>query len=311
MIIERISFKHKQALEDLLLKKFETVYQEVSELPKKFISKASLESKINYMLTENVGFIAIDKEPVAFIFGIFLEDMFYHRKGVYTPEWGFYFNNQPKVMLELLRNTYNVMKESDHQDHSISFFEHNQTDIQFMFDNCYGSRCMDAHLLVKADKIYNSDLKFESISDQNMEAILPILKEHNAYMNAAPALLGFDYENEQHQLKNWMNDKNVVLFAVTLNNEIIGMTKLVKGLSGGCDCASNSETLGIETTHIFEKHQGQGFGSMVVEMIHQYASQQGYKFLAVDYETMNPSAHYFWPKWFTPTIRSLVRNIGC
>lgn len=313
MKIKKLKKEHKKGILNLLENKFQTAYQKYPELPKKFTTGNELEGMVDWLLLNHSGYVAIeDDEVIAFIHNMFIDDLFYNRKGVYTAEWGHYFiKENEKVNLKLLEHTYNEMLQGGYEDHAISLVN-NQTSLQmFLFDNSYGSRCMDANMLL--DQKQAVDLKEYQVSQaslDDLEGLVPLLDEHHTYMNASPSLLGFHYEDSTQLLNKWLSDASTILWVLKDDEKIIGMMKTVKGKAGGCDVTYDDLTLGVETTQLDSQYRGKGLGLQLLNHVINYAIDHDFTRLAVDYESHNPTAQYFWPKYFTPTVRSLIRNIG-
>ncbi|MBN2796102.1 MAG: GNAT family N-acetyltransferase [Clostridia bacterium] len=306
-MIEIMKDKHKSIVLELLKIRKEEILKHFPMLPESFFSDQFLILKIEEMIVSGNGFIVTTGGETGFIFSYYLNDMFYQRKGAYTPEWGHYLPTEEHMSL-LLNAIYKNMLAKGCVDHSISFFNHNSSLQNYLFENAYGSRCMDGHAIV-TPTISNSNHVREA-KKEDLIFLTEVLKEHHVYMNNAPIFLGFHFESEEAKILDWLNDSNCKLFIILNQNKPIGFTYLNLSGSGGCESASDEKTLGIETTHILERYRFGGHLNKLVTFYHQFAFENGYTRIAVDYETMNYKAKKSWSRYFTETIRSCVRNIG-
>jgi GNAT superfamily N-acetyltransferase len=314
-VVKKMTINDKAQIIQLLIKKFNESCAGFTSLPDKFTKSENLEGYVDWMLNQQLGFVAYKKnQMVGFIFGIFLEKLFYSHSGVYTPEWGFYLDdNHHRENLLLLSEIYKEMLLTGHLQHSISVMNNQEKLQSFLFDNAYASRCIDANWLITEKKDVDlGSFAMVQASGFYKDKMVELVKEHHEYMLAVPTLVGFSYDDEQEVVSNWLREENDVVWLLIdqTNNEVAGMIKTSIGTAGGCDVSYDEETLGIETTHLFDKYRGQGLAENMIKFIYNHAKAQGFKRLAVDYETQNPSANYFWKKYFTPTVRSLVRYIG-
>lgn len=310
MRIENMTTIHKEKVSLLIIEKFKKSYDTFNMLPKKYVHVDDVSDLVNTMIDNKKAVVLIDDDIIGFIDISYEGKLFYNKLGVYTTEWGNYFpENNIKGCLLLLNYLYDYMTEHQLLDHTISIMENEKELIETLFNMSYGSRCMDAHALVEKKSI-KTDKTIRKATIDDLALLKELLKVHHKYLQMAPTLIGMKYGDEESTLLNWLNDDDITLLVMVEANKILGVMKTVKGESGGCDCSYDDKTLGIETTQLLTELQGQGLGKLFIDFVHDYGYQNGFKYLAVDYETMNPTAQYFWPKHFTPTVRSLIRSIG-
>lgn len=62
-------------------------------------------------------------------------------------------------------------------------------------------------------------------------------------------------------------------------------------------------------TFCVEEWRGKGVSKLLLAHVLQTLQNEQYQYLGVDYETTNPTAAGFWPKYFTPYTLSLVRRV--
>ena len=310
MRIEKMTMEHKEKVGLLIIEKFKKSYDTFIMLPRKYTLESDVSDLVNKMIKNEKAVVLIDEEIIGFIDISYEGEMFYNKLGVYTTEWGNYLpENNLKGCLLLLTYIYDYMDEHKLLDHTISVMENEKGLIEKLFNMSYGSRCMDAHALIEHKSFKNEMIIREATMDDinDLKGLLATLHKH---MQLPPTLIGMSYSEEELILKKWLRDDATRLWVMCDNSKVIGMIKTVNGVSGGCDCAADDKTLGIQDTIILSEVQGKGLGKCFIDHLHDYGYKNGFKYLAVDYETMNPTAQYFWPKHFTPTVRSLIRSIG-
>jgi len=57
------------------------------------------------------------------------------------------------------------------------------------------------------------------------------------------------------------------------------------------------------------EHRGKGLNKQLLSMLIQKLKAKGYTRLGVDFESLNPTAYGFWPKYFNAYTHSVVRRI--
>ena len=303
MNIEKITSKHKDLIKKMLKKKFEDYKLTFIDVP---VGRVNIESFVKSII-ENDGYIANDGETYGFISMTYKGNLFYNRQGLYHAEWAHYLPDNDRLKIALLEACYDYMKIYDLKDHTLSFLANRKDLDKFFFDASYGSRCVDAHTMIDSS-FANADSHIRVASYKDLEKLVPLVDEHHMYMNDV-VQLGMNFEDSSELLKEWLLDDKVSIL-IYEDVEIKGMMMLVHKASGGCRTASDEETLGIETTQVSKIYQGEGIGLKLLKQAHKYGSEKGFKYLAVDFESFNFAAHNFWSKYFTLTMKSVIRNIG-
>ncbi len=303
MNIEKITSKHKNLIQKMLEKKFEVYKSSFINVP---VGRVEIESFVKSII-ENDGYIANDGETFGFISMTYKGELFYSRQGLYHAEWAHYLPSNDRVKTTLLEACYKYMETHDLKDHTFSFLANRKDLEKFFFDASYGSRCVDAHSIIDSS-FAASDSHIRIAVDDDIEKLIPLLDEHHVYMNEV-VRLGMNFSDSCELLKEWLSDDSISIL-VYEDEEIKGMMMLVHEASGGCRTASDDKTLGIETTQVSEKYQGEGIGLKLLKYAHRYGTDKGFKYLAVDFESFNFAAYKFWSKYFTLTMKSVIRNIG-
>lgn len=310
MRLEKMMTAHKKKVGLLILEKFKKSYDAFLMLPRKYTLESDVSDFVNKMIENEKAVVLIDKEIIGFIDISYEGEMFYNKQGVYTTEWGNFFpENNLKGCLLLLNYIYDYMDDHKLLDHTISVMENEKELIEKLFNMSYGSRCMDAHALIEHQS-YKKEMVIREATIDDIDDLKELLVTLHRHMQLPPTLIGMSYSDEEPIIKKWLKDDTSKLWVMCDDSKVIGMIKTVNGASGGCVCSADEETLGIKDTVILSEEQGKGLGKYFIDHLHDYGYKNGFKYLAVDYETMNPTAQYFWPKHLTPTVRSLIRSIG-
>jgi GNAT superfamily N-acetyltransferase len=73
---------------------------------------------------------------------------------------------------------------------------------------------------------------------------------------------------------------------------------------------TDSGCIGHTGAFIKSEYRGKGVGTRLLKEVFDYYAEAGKTFVHVSYETANPYANRFWPKYFKPAIRSVRRTIN-
>jgi GNAT superfamily N-acetyltransferase len=62
--------------------------------------------------------------------------------------------------------------------------------------------------------------------------------------------------------------------------------------------------------YIKKEYRGKGIGTRLLMEVVNYCQNSSIPYIHVNFETANPNASKFWPKYFKPAIRSVRRTIN-
>jgi GNAT superfamily N-acetyltransferase len=98
------------------------------------------------------------------------------------------------------------------------------------------------------------------------------------------------------------------------DGRLAGYLRLQAIINGGAAILNSEQTIGITGAYVRPAYRGLGLAPALVEAARaHYAAQTlpngapAFTCYAVDFESINPEAAAFWPKYFTPVTFSLVR----
>lgn len=307
-MIRKIVDDDKRDIENLIRTKMTSVLKSIPNYSKAYLEEDKIKALTKEILEQGSAFVDEDGEAVkAFVFYYKLDELFYYQKGCYTPEWG-YYGPEGYNPMELLTRVYEDMNTTGHTHHAISEFLFRKELIESLTANGYGSRCMDGMKVLDSKmEVKETAAVFRLLEVDEYPKMETLFEAHEAYMTSMPIGLwasGFDDFHEE------LKEEGVKVWSAWVADELIAIVKTTDAHTGGCDSIVDEDTLGIQTTQIDKRYEGQGIAGALIRTIFNWAMDEGYKKVVVDYETINPAAHRFWPRYFDETIVSLTRYIG-
>lgn len=106
--------------------------------------------------------------------------------------------------------------------------------------------------------------------------------------------------NEQHVFAAWDGDRMVGTLGVDIHQKH-HFEKLTCG---------DSAYIGGIGAYICPEYRGKGIGTLLLQQAFDCCHQAGKPFMHVSFESANPDAIRFWPKYFKPAIRSVRRTVN-
>ena len=178
------------------------------------------------------------------------------------------------------------------------------------YDLGFGSHVVDACQKTHSRALPSaSNWKVTRATDADIDAVLALGNRSERNLSEAPIFLARDSWNkkdigklvrDQQVLVAWDGDSIVGILSFDINPEedLEHLTTRDSAYIGG---------IGAYTV---PEYRRKGVGSKLVQEAFAYCNKAGKHFLHVDFETANPDAFAFWPKYFKPALRSVRRTVN-
>lgn len=212
------------------------------------------------------------------------------------------------------RQLYNVSSQKWVQDNRfnhlwMTFYE--DTYIQNMlYDIGFGSYVMDACQKIQPDMFQATcPYKITKAESNDVDALLRLANETIHYYSDAPIFLKRDkfsrdyitqIVHQEQAFIAWDHDRMIGVMGLNLN----------QGYHFERLTSASSSYIGHIGAYIMPDYRGKGVGTGLLKEVFDYSLKSGKPFIHVSYETANPLASKFWPKYFKPVIRSVRRTIN-
>jgi len=191
--------------------------------------------------------------------------------------------------------------------HAVVLFAHDQITNDFFYENGFGKRCVDAITRVKNDTFSVSNIEIHEATNETIPLIAPLHLEHVRYYRQAPIFMPNGDIDPIKDLTQWVAQKNHHLWYATLNHEVVGYMRIQP--TGETVISRSQNMMNITGAYVDPKYRGQHISKALLYEVHRYLAQNGYEYLGVDYESINPQGNRFWSLHFTPYTFSLTRRI--
>jgi len=305
--------KYLEAAAEIFIQNFKLIQNEYSLLPKRYGSKKIVLELLKKTLKRNYGVIALlDDKVIGYLSGAIISKFKSSFKGVYTPEWA--HGSVPDGRNDIYSAMYNMISTKWFKDkcivHAITAMGYESELINHLFWTGYGMHVVDAVSEIKEKYYFKSSEIDIRIADKNdIYQLEELLKEHIEYMTSGPIFLYAGKISIEEEIENWFNDQQRVLWVAESKGEILGYMNTVSHATNACTIVRSEKTLSIQGTHVREKSRRLRVGETLLKKAHEYALENGYEMLSVDFESANNQATRFWLKHFKPVCYSLIRYI--
>lgn len=193
--------------------------------------------------------------------------------------------------------------------HAICLYAHSKESHEQFFRYGFGLRCIDA--IRGMDEIsapFCPEYDFCELAPNQFMQIIPLNHMLDIHMAASPTFMPRPSETETSFMDKAARN-HCRYFVARESGKIIAFAGVAvhEGETFICDV---SEYVHITTgAYCLQEHRGKGVYQNLLNFLMHTLSKEGYTRFGVDFESINPNAYGFWPKYFTAYTHSVVRRI--
>ncbi len=189
--------------------------------------------------------------------------------------------------------------------HAVCLYAHDREVQEQFFRYGFGMRCVDA--VRGMDEIAASVCEgytFSELSQEESLEVLPLVNMLQRHCLESPFFMVKSIITEAEFLKGLSSDR---YFAAKKGEKIAALLCVrVTGETFICDVPGY---IHVNKAFCLPEHRRKGLSQSLLRLAIRTVKADGYKYMGVDFESINPSAYAFWPKYFGVYVYSLVRRI--
>ena len=229
--------------------------------------------------------------------------------GVFSPMGanGAVSKNRAEIYALMVQTAGEKWARAGAASHGVCLYAHDTQAQQRFFRYGYGLRCIDA--IRGMDEIEAppcSGYDFAEVKTEELLEILPLDHLLDAHMAASPTFILRPSDTPESFLKKAEHYKSIY-FAARQNGKIIAYLRAE--LDGETFVCNTPGYLHVKGAFCLPEHRGKGLNKTLLAMLIHTLKDRGYTRLGVDFESINPTAYGFWPKYFSVYTHSVVRRI--
>ena len=282
-------------------------------MPGKYGEAETVIDRLTWICSEYHGVVALEEERlIGFMIGMVIPEFKCSNKGVYVPEWGHgaIVEGQKYIYDKMYTHLADKWADEGCVSTAISILANEKEKIDQWFWNCFGMFVVDgARRLELIPHKNNPDITIRHADENDIEDLIPLLKEHDEYMRGATTFLDHESGDEKERIKNSLTEEGRTVWLAIHNGEIIGMMNSQVNSDDACTIVQDVGTVSILTTHVKKQYKGFGVGKQMVNEVINWGVENGYERCSVDFESANMEARRFWTKHFDVVCCSLIRYI--
>ncbi|MGC6177820.1 GNAT family N-acetyltransferase [Lacrimispora sp. 38-1] len=249
---------------------------------------------------EMAGYLAFT-EPIEGFFGIC--------RGACSPLGGSAFsgNDRGKLCSKLLSAAMEqLMKEAQVTSFALSRYANDPFVDRSLVLNGFGIRCSDAVMSLNEFKIRETsqdDITFTELIDDEKRRILDLRYGLVKHLLDSPVF----YPTDIRQYMMRFPGEKTRVFAALKEDEVIGFLAIQD--EGENFISETNSMINICGAFVKEEYRGKHVADDMLSYVCDVCKREGFQYLGVDCETLNPTALRFWGKYFKNYTYSYHRRI--
>jgi GNAT superfamily N-acetyltransferase len=227
--------------------------------------------------------------------------------GVFSPIHGngAVIENKGEIYARMYQVAAEKWTKAKATSHAVCLYTHDTVAQEQFFRYGFGIRCMDAirpmeEMISQVCPQYT----FRELSPDEYIFVYPLYDMLGEHMASSPTFIVRSHSQEAFY-KSITNESR--FFVAENNSKIIAFLKIVN--SGETFITEALDLLYVDGAFCLPEHRGIGVYRNLLNFAIHTLKIEGYKHFGVDFESINPTAYYFWSKYFSVYTHSVVRRI--
>ena len=231
-------------------------------------------------------------------------------KGTFTPvhAHGCVRENRARIYERMYQHMAKLLVEQEILYHGIALYAHDEAAISAYFHNGFGHRCSDAIRTMESipDIKPAEGISYAELPQGGAKQVRELRRKLSNHMGESSC---FMYTSEE-EFMEWVQQREN-------NGSRIFMAKdkeLPVAFLEICEAAETfvaglPKVKNICGAFCLPEYRGRQIYQNLINYAVEVLRKEGYQYLGVDYESFNPTAQHFWPKYFEPYTCSVTRRI--
>lgn len=270
--------------------------------------------KLQWLFGFCPGVAAVEGGRLIGYMGWFLSDNFRRteRKGAYCPEWGHAAAEGRKAAIywAMYRAASKQWSEAGCHVHAITLLAHDAEAERAWFWSGFGLLVVDAMrpmTAVEGMLFRPSNLRLRKATLADLASLTVLDAEHCRHYTQPPVFMALPEAGQAEEFAAFLSmPKNSIWLA--LDGETpVGFIRCDGYDFDGVEIVRSDRTVAITGAYVRPDYRGQQVALRLLDAALRDYAAQGMGRCALNFESFNPEAASFWPRFFEPVCHSLMR----
>jgi len=291
----------------------EALRRRVPALPAQRADLPTVTARLAQMMTVCPGVMALDQGTLVGYLGWWIVKDFRGtaRRGAYCPEWahGARAGQKQTIYQAMYRAAVAQWTAQGCQVHAITLLAHDQAAERAWFWQGFGLAVVDAVRPMQPLCVaYPAGLVMRPATASDVALLVTLDAEHCLHYAQPPVLMAPRAGRDAAAWHRYLAHSQNSVWLALENGHPAGFLAFAEGADyDSVDLLCAEGVIGITGAYVRPAYRGQGIASALLDAALQTYAKQGKTSCAVNFESFNPEAALFWPRYFTPVCYSLLR----
>lgn len=296
----------------LFIQNFKQLRQTAPVMPPNFEDHGRVEEHLKSLFAAAPGVAAVEGGRLTGYIGVWPADDLRDTglTGVYSPEWGHAALEEHRLPIyrALYRSAAALWTDAGARMHALSLLAHDRVGVEAWFWNGFGLTVVDAMRWIEpVDRAGDPALIIRKASVDEAEALSQLDVQHNQHYVQPPVFMAQRQPQSPAERIAFMQQGANSIWAAYDREQPVGFIQFESDSTDASILVRSKDTVAITGAYLQPAYRRQGLGRAILfKALGEYA-RLGFRRCSVDFESFNPEAASFWPRFFQPVCYSLTR----
>jgi ribosomal protein S18 acetylase RimI-like enzyme len=258
------------------------------------------------------GIVALENGQVGGYLVWFVADRFRGtaRKGAYCPEWGHacVAENPAAVYRAMYRAAAQAWAEAGCQTHAITVFAGDQDAVEAWFWNGFGLAVVDAARPMRPlDAPRATGLRIRPATALDAQDLAALDAEHCRHYAESPVFMPPHAGESAADFAEFLVRPDNSIWLALDGDQLAGFIRFDAHDSDKSASVTSASSVYITGAYVRPACRGRRAAEAMLDAGLRHYAGSAYTCCAVDFESFNPEAAAFWPRYFKPVCFSMMR----
>lgn len=296
----------------LFVQSFRRLRAAVPTLPNRFEQPEEVSRFLERLFSQCPGVFAFDHGRLAGYLGWYEADDFRgaNRRAAFVPVWAQAASPEGgrRVDQALYTAAARQWLASGCEVHCLTLLADQAERLQIWFWQGFGLAVVDAVRPVQPlNRAVPSGITIRRASLADAPHLAEIEAEHAVHYAQPPVLMAPIPANTPEEFETLLSQPSNTVWLALDGEHTAGYLRLEMESFGAAAIVAAPDTIAITGVYVRPAYRGRGIAASLLDAALRHYSALGFARCSVDFESFNPDAANFWPRYFQPVCFSLMR----
>lgn len=291
---------------------FRTLRQVVPALPDAMEAESLVAGKLEKLLAASHFIAAIEDDRLLGYLGWFLIPDFRNtgRKAALSPEWGHaaLSGRKAAIYLALYRAASAEWAAAGCQTHALSLLANDAEAEKVWFWSGFGLLVVDAvRPLTGLGVEIPPGLEIRQATLADVPVLVELEAEHWRHYTQAPVFMVSTASDGADEFSELIQNPDHAVWLALDSGQPAGYIRFEGSSFGAAAIVDSKTTVAVTGAYVRPAYRGRKAAVAMLDAALRDYAERGFERCSVDFESFNPEAAAFWPRYFEPVCYSLMR----